>query len=685
MADRCHLDIETYSEADLKKVGVYAYAEHPTTEVLVLCYALDSEPVQTWWPHEDPFVPDDLREHVESGGLVCAHNAQFERVVLNGVAGEKLGFPKLNIAQMRCTAAKAAAYGLPRALEDAAAALGTYPKKTDGVASMRQLSRPRTGKEKRYTPENSPEKFRQLGEYCVDDVEAERGIDKTIPDLSSTEQRVYELDQLINQRGVRVDLAAVADAQALIAEYKAEMEVLCRSLTGFNPTQRDKIAEWVRSHGFPQLTDLQAETVRQAVHDLDCPDAVARVLRLYSTYNAKAASKYEAIERMVCADGRLHGMFLYHGAGTGRWASLGVQLQNLFRPVIGDPSVAIDCFAQRDLDWLRDLYPDVDPMKVIGSCIRGMLVGSPELQALDYSGIESRVNAWVFDEEWKLDAFRAYDEGTGPDLYCVTYGRAFRVDPRTIGKKDPRRQLGKVQDLAFGYEGGVSALITWAELYGIDLDEMAAAVRQVLAPDVVESAVWMLENRGDHGLARDTFIACDGVKQLWRRGHPGITKGWQLLKEAAALAIANPGGIYGLPNKKIQFRVKDRWLQMRLPSGRCLNYFKPEVKGEGRNAEISYTGVDTETRRWMRTKTYGGKLCENAVQAISRDLLVHGLFNLEAEGVKTIGTVHDEVISEVGGVRHSLEECSKIMCQLPGWAAGLPVAAEGFRAHRYKK
>ena len=308
-----------------------------------------------------------------------------------------------------------------------------------------------------------------------------------------------------------------------------------------------------------------------------------------------------------------------------------------------------------------------------------------QLQSLDFAGIESRVNAWLFGEEWKLQAFRDYDAGTGPDLYCVTYGRAFRVDPRTIGKKDPRRQLGKVQDLAFGYGGGVAALITWADLYSIDLNEMASAVRQVLAPDVVESALWMLQNFGDQGLSRDTFIACDGVKQLWRHGHPQIVGGWKTLNEAAALAVANPGKVYGLPSKKIQFRVTDRWLQIRLPSGRRLSYFQPEVKGEGRSVEISYLGVDTDTRRWMRTKTYGGKICENIVQAISRDLLVHALFNLESAGVKTLGTVHDEVISEIDEASPPFDECKEIMCRLPGWAAGLPVAAEGFRAHRYRK
>ena len=304
------------------------------------------------------------------------------------------------------------------------------------------------------------------------------------------------------------------------------------------------------------------------------------------------------------------------------------------------------------------------------------------IQSFDFAGIESRVNAWLFGEEWKLQAFRDYDAGTGPDLYCVTYGRAFRIDPRSIGKKDPRRQRGKVIDLACGYEGGVSALQTWATLYSIDLAEMAAEVRQALSPDVIDSAEWMWERFGaETGLPHDVYIGCDGVKQLWRQSHPKIRQGWKDLKEAAALAVQNPGQAYHIPNRKLAYKVVDEWLYLRLPSGRKLAYFKPEWNGEN----VSYMGIDTATRRWMRTKTYGGKSCENAVQAIARDLLVNAMFNLEAAGYPTIGTVHDEVLSEIDEDFGSCDEAREIMCRLPAWAAGLPVAAEGWRARRYRK
>jgi DNA polymerase len=451
--------------------------------------------------------------------------------------------------------------------------------------------------------------------------------------------------------------------------------------TGYSPTQREKIAEWVRDHGYPHLTDLQVETIKHAVKDPRCPQDVATILRLYSTYNAKAVSKYDTIADAVCADGRLRGMFLYHGAATGRWASRIVQLQNLFRPVIDDCDTAIEALGYRDLDWLIDLYPDTDPLKVIASCIRGMLVPGEGkvLQSLDYAAIESRVNAWLWGEEWKLKAFREFDAGTGPDLYKLAYARAFRVPVEDVTKDE--RQIGKVMELALGYEGGVGAFVDMAATYGIDLDAMASEVRQVLPPDVIDSGVWMWEKFGHRSeLSRDTFIACDGIKQLWRRSHPKITAGWKALKEASILAIQNPGTVYNVAQNKLAFKVEGRFLKMRLPSGRCLHYLDPETDGES----FSYMGVDTETRQWKRTKSYGGRVDENGDQAISRDLLVNGLLELEAAGYPTVGSVHDEGISEIDPSK-SLEEAQALFCRAPAWAAGLPLASEGWQAKRFRK
>jgi DNA polymerase len=714
---RMHGDLETYSECDLKTAGAFKYAEHPTTELNVLGYAFDHGPVTLWLPFEsfpEPIleavrlrkpgvrivvgleVPDDLRAHIESGGEFRAHHAQFERVVLNGTAGRKLNFPRPKIGQMVCTAAKMAVHGLPRALGDSAKALGTHAKDEAGRMDMLALSKPRTGKEKRWTPENAPERWENMLCYNVDDVEAEREVDDAVPDLKPSEQLVYELDQRMNDRGWQVDLEMVAIARALVDEYKSELAERFRILTdGLEPTQRAKVADWVRANGYPQLTDMQAETVKQIVAADSCPDNCKVVLRIYSTYGMKAVAKLETLQDMACADGKLRGMFMYHGAATGRWSSLGVQLQNLFRPVIDDANAAIEAMKLKSLSFIRTLY-DVDPMKVFASCLRGMLIASPGRDLLfpDFAGIESRVNAWLWDEEWKLEGFRKQDAGTGPDNYKIAYARAFGIPIEDVIKS--QRQIGKVMELALGYEGGASAFATMVPNYGINLEDLAKQVDGTFPDWVCEKSAWMWSNFGSRSkLPQHIYLACDGLKQLWREQHPRIVQGWKDLREAAVMAVRHSGDVYQCAGGKIMFRVvrykANEWLCMRLPSGRRLWYFRPSLDQEVNedletvNYVVRYWGVDTYSRRYMKTSTYGGKLDENAVQAISRDLLVYAKHKFERRGYPPIGSAHDEPILEPAEGFGSLEEAAQIMCDIPGWARGLPVAVEGHRAKRYRK
>src|SRR5581483_660191 len=388
---RLHLDIETYSECELKRAVVYAYAEHPTTEALCLCFALDDGPAELWVP-PNPVILDDpealtkcldevRRRHptavihlgsipkrlLEHNDQVAAHNAQFERVVLNGEAGDKINFPALDISQMICTAAKTRMHGLPGALKDAAEALDTHRKDDTARGTMLSLSKPRTGKVKRFPMSEAWEKYAHLFAYCLDDVLAERAIDSKLSDLPPDEMDVWRLDQTINDRGVLVDVPMIKIIQALIEEYQRELLAICRKLTGgvydewdddwqggLNPSQREKIAEWVRTHGYPQLLDMTADTVRSVLKDEACPDDVKIILRVYSTYGMKAVSKYQTMLDAMCADHRIRGMFLYYGAGTGRWSSLIVQLQNLFRPVIKNCDTAIETM-RAGLNALREL------------------------------------------------------------------------------------------------------------------------------------------------------------------------------------------------------------------------------------------------------------------------------------------------------------------------------------------
>ena len=709
---RLHLDIESFSECDLGAAGAYRYAEHESTEILCIGYAFDEEEPRQWVPGMP--LPHDLCKHIAEGGEVRAHNAAFERTVLNGVAGKKIGFPHISIKQTVCTAVKAASNGIPRSLADASKALGTHPKSDAGRIEMLQICKPRKPTKAdpgtRWTHANAPEKYEVVYKYNLDDVRAERDLDNALPDISESEQRLYCIDQEINDRGWAVDLEAVNNILFVVEQYKEQLAKEFAELTadwmgdGLAPGQREKVADWVRANGFPGLVDLTADYVRTVVKREDIPKNVKRVLVIYSTYGAKATSKLQTMLDMVCADGRLHGLFQFYGAATGRWSSTGVQLQNLMRPLIKDPNAAIEAFAERDIEWIRFLYPDIDPMKVAGSCIRGCLVASTghDLIFPDYSGIEDRVNAWFFDEEWVLQAYRDYDAGIGRHLYSLTVCRAFGIDINTFSDEDPRRQWGKVMRLALGYEGGANAFSTMTETYGIELNDLAKAAIPLLSDQARDHAAWMRKNHPTKDMTDEQELACNGLKFHYRQDHPRIVQGWKDLKEAAEKAVEFEGTAFWTPNRKIGFKVEEykgrKWLCMRLPSGRKVKYYDPKwtpPREDERwlNGELvpytipgffDYAGVDTYTRQWMRLQSYGGKLDENADQAFSRDLLCNAMLNLDAAGYTICGSEHDKVILEVTP-KQSVGEIKQLMVAQPAYCGGLPLATDGKRASRYGK
>lgn len=743
MYAKVSLDIETYSRADLKSGGAFRYAEHPSTEMLCACFRFDNKPVELWIPqdaihagalqmgieklgpnvkiHISKSVPAELRAHIEAGRKVSCFNAQFEMTVLNGVAGQKLNFPKLNLLQMHCSAVKARTYGLPGNLGDAAKALGTAPKDETGRGIMLQLCRPRTGKVERWAVEEVPEDYAHLWWYCQGDVLAECGVDDAVPDITADELEIWRLDQTINRRGVGVDLEFIDNVQALIQEYKLYLEEVCKEACGFMPGQREKIVGWVRAQGY-SIFDMTADSVAKAVADTSCPDKIKHVLRIYSTYGAKSVSKFDAIKEAACQDSRIHGMFIYYGASTGRWSSIIVQLQNLARSLIKDPDTAIAAIAQRDMEAVRFYYPQLDPMKVFASCVRGALIPADgcEFMVLDYAGIESRKIAWLYDETWKLEAFRAYDRDKKgkPDNYQIAYGNAFGVDPMSV--KAFNRQVGKVMELALGFEGGVGSFVTMAPTYQVDLNDLVEAAYDNLPGWALDAANWMWREieckRGrPSGLPERTYLTIDGIKQVWRGLHPAIKQGWKDTLQAAKLAVQQPGKCFATPNHKLMFMIKDRWLHMRLPSGRTLKYYEPELHDNRSRADIdaeeeekklcaiqgikwvsddqdplkkynlTFMGVDSRTRQWKRESAYGGFLAQNGTQASANCLLRKGALRMDRRGYSVVGTVHDEVIAEVPEGFGSLEEMSQLMCQLDPCFAGLPVTAEGYRAKRYRK
>ena len=757
MSQILHIDFETFSEEDLKSAGVYRYSEHPSTEIMACSYAFDDGPVTLWIPYDNvpmsivakagelrPGVhimptrqcPKEIAEHIKTGKEIRAHNAQFERVLTNGVAGKKLGIPPIAIEQTMCTMAKMSAAGLPRSLDMAAKALKTELKSEGGRIEMLQLSKPRkptkADPSTRWTFENAPDKWVAMLVYNIDDTPAERGIDNAVPDLISSEREIYHLDQRINQRGIAVDLKAVRDILFVVERYKELLAAECQRITedwkgdGLNPTQREKIADWIRGEGeyskrpkdqcWPHLADMQAETVKALVKRPEVPECVKQLLRIYSTYNAKSVSKLQAILDAVCADGRLRGMFLFLGAGTGRWSSMIVQLQNLMRPLIDDPEIALQAFGSRDLDFVRMMYPDVDVMKVAGSCIRAVLVASKgkTLVFPDYVGVETRINSWFWKEEDYLEKFRAQDAGTGPDSYKVAYCEIFQEDIDSIDWKSAegklKRQIGKVLCLAFGYEGGVSAGVTMVDTYGVDLQLMADRLLPVLPQDARDHAEWMWIHHRKDGVTHDQSVALDGAKYLWRKKHPRTKQGWADLKTAAGLACEFPGKAFiagRMAFKVIEHKGRS-WLHMRLPSGRDLKYYAPswiEPKKITRPkklengyggftwvdeeviipGEFRYWAVDSKTTQWMETTSYGGQLNADADQGFASDLLRRGMLNLESIGYPLVGSVHDEGIAEVDIERANIPDAERAMLDQPPYTDGLPLAVETKLQPRYWK
>jgi DNA polymerase bacteriophage-type len=630
------IDIETFSRCDLKKSGLAKYAEHESTDINCVCWAFDDGPVSAWIPQADssflhdlqplynwgalyagPEVPKEILMSFERADELHAWNAAFERLVLNGIAGQRNSFPKIAIEQSYCSMVNARVHGLPGALEDAANAVNSpIKKRLDGVNSMRYLAKPRKDGSRPMLVEERA-RFLSLLPYCADDVAAERAVDNIVPRMSDAELRIYrELDQPMNDRGWKVDLESVDSMETLVHVYKKELEQRCREITGIKPSRAGPLADWIRQHGVPDLENLQADTVRKVLkREAEMPPETVKVLKIYSTFGMKAVAKYPAMRKAAGSGDRLRHLFGMYGAGTGRWTSYIVQLQNLFRPVINDPEMAIEIAREWDLEWLRASYPGVDPMKVIASCVRSCLVADEGKDLLfpDFSGVEARFNAWMFNETWKLTAYRDYDRGIGANLYCIVYGRCFGVDP-TSPEGLAGKQVGKVLDLSMGYEGGVGAFVKMAGTYRLDLRDMVEKVYPTLHQGVLEEAVdayqYALEQGRTYDLPERVWITCEALKRLWRQAHPKISWGWRNLKDAAIEAVANPGAVHKVAGGRIMYKVEGDFLICRLPSGRRLYYYKPWVK-EAKNGapELHYSGMNTITRQWGPTSTYGGKQC----------------------------------------------------------------------------
>ena len=681
------LDLETYSDVPLTG-GVHRYVEG--SEVLLTACARDDEDVVVY-----EGLPAVVARYLKEADEIVIHNSHFDRTVLRH-HGISIPLPKLHD-----TMARALAHSLPGGLGALCDVLKIPVDKAKDKEGRQWIQlfckpRPKNSELRRATKHTHPEQWAKFVDYAGLDIEAMREAYKRLPSWNyrGEEHRLWQLDQRINDRGFAIDLEF---AQAAISAVTAEKDRLAERVQQMTDgevqaaTQRDAMLKHLLEQYGVTLPDMQKGTLERRLADPELPDAVRELIAIRLEASTTSTAKYKALLAATSLDGRLRGGLQFCGAArTGRWSGRLFQPQNLPRPSHSYAEVeeSIEAFKAGTADLL---FPDV--IARASSCIRSAII-APEgkkLIAADLSNIEGRMLAWLADEEWKIKAFAEFDAGIGHDLYKLAYARSFGIAPEAVTKD--QRQLGKVQELALGYQGAVGAFLSMAQLYGMDLPE-------------------------------DEVIR---LVKSWRRANSKIRDFWYWLGDAAISATQKPGVVHHCG--RLILRRDGAWLRIQLPSGRFLCYPQPRVEmvrepcrecdgdgyvlphdatptaflpeddpaavrctacggsGWGRDKQqLTYAGVNQYTRKWERLRTYGGKLAENVTQAASRDVLAFGMTAAEAAGYEVVLSVHDELITETpDDPAFSPEGLSEILATNPPWAAGLPLAAAGFEGGRYRK
>ena len=639
------IDIETYSSAPLPRCGVYRYCDAPDFEIFLFSYAFDDNPVKTIDLASGETLPKEVISALEDPNIIkVAYNAQFERVCLSRYLGRWLD-PR----QWRCTMVMAAYLTLPGRLADAAVTLGTTEKKMEeGKDLIRYFSVPckptkTNGGRTRNLPADAPEKWAVYKQYNVQDVETERAIRKALEKYPLPEQEweLYALDQQINDRGVRVDKKLVKNAIADDAVFAQAACQRAKELTGLeNPGSVNQLKAWLADQDMP-MESLARKIVQEKAAQTD--GIVAELLNLRLELSKTSVKKYEAMARCVCRDGRVHGLLQFYGANrTGRWAGRLVQAQNLPQNHLPDLELARDIVKTGDEELLDTLYASVPG--TLSELIRTAFIPKDGCRFLvaDFSAIEARVLAWLANEEWVLEEFR----GKGK-IYEATASRMFHIPQESIVKGNPNyeyRQKGKQATLSCGYGGGVGAL-----------KAMGAKMPEEEMQPLVDA---------------------------WRAANPNIVAFWGALDRAArAIIRRKTSARIG----KVALYWQDDKMFMRLPSGRNLCYQSPHFTENRFGGDaIGYYAPNAAGQMTVQ-ETFGGKLAENATQAIARDILAHALLTLEKNGYPVIFHVHDEAVIEMSIGQGALEEACRLMAIAPNWAEELPLRADGYECMYYRK
>jgi DNA polymerase len=710
-------DLETFSTVPITH-GSHAYAEG--AEVMLWPYAFGDGPTLVWDVTTGEPMPDDLRAGLDDGGqLTVWHNGgMFDTVVLPHALNIDLP-----IERVHDTMVQAYAHSLPGSLgqlcevlkvpSDAAKSkegkrlirLFCMPQKfthrltrAEGESVADLKVRIQTARDEwvgRATRLTHPVEWAEFIEYAKADITAMRECKKRMPNWNykGFELALWHLDQKINRRGMFMDLALARGALAAVAQAQVELAEQASTMTeGQVPstTQRNLMLDHIAEQYGVILSDLQMATVERMHEDPDTHPGLRALLGIRLQASTTSTSKYKTVVNAVSRDGRLRGTMQFDGASrTGRIGHRLMQPGNMPRPTIKQWEIDSGIAALKA--GCADLVTD-NVMRLTSSAIRSCIIAPPnkKLTVADLSNIEGRVLAWLAGEAWKLDAFRAFDNGTGHDLYAIAYAKSFGVTAESVMEDKKRggnqRQIGKVQELALGFASGVNGIATFAAAYNIDLDALAALVLPVAPGWAVDEAEtfrgWMLKQKKiDESMARDAFIACDAIKRVWRQAHPMTASLWAELEAAVKEAISNPS--ITITCRKLKVRRDGAWLRIGLPSGRAVCYPSPQVDDKG---VISYMGIHQFSRKWVRIGTYGGKLVENCTQAVARDILFCNMPAIEAEGYAAVLSIHDELLTETPDTEaYTHTRLAELMSTQPAWALDMPLAAAGFETYAYRK
>lgn len=659
MPNYMHIDIETYSSVDLEKCGVYKYAESEDFEILLFAYAFDNGTVH---------VIDLTKEALSSFVLSCikdpdiikvAHNAMFERICLSSYLQEQL-----DAKDWLCTMVWSSTLGLPRSLGKIANVLKLNEQKDNkGVFLINYFCKPckptkTNGGRTRNLPEHAPDKWQLFIEYNRQDVKTETAIFDRLKCYPMTEKEhvLWRLDQIINDIGLRIDTTLVNQILSFSERYTEELKQECLGITsGIGISQLERLKEWMSAQEGHKIDDLTKSGVSALLKNEALTAQTRRVLEIRKETGKTSITKYDAISRAVCKDGRLRGTLqFYGGARTGRWAGRIFQPQNLPRNTFDDIAGARAMIQNGDIDLVNLFYDTFN--NTFSSLIRTMVIPSEGclFAVADYSAIEARVTAWFCDEKWRQDVF-AHDG----KIYEASASQMFHVPMEQITKGSELRKKGKVAELALGYGGGVAAL-----------ERMGGAAMGLSQEEMQE------------------------IKVKWRNASPRIAKMWYTVFEAAEKAVAQRRRVdvaHGM-----YYSYRSGILFAHLPSGRAIAYANPRIRKGTFGKELWYDGSSAEKDEdghlkysggWGRVSAWGGKLFENLIQAIARDCLAESMMNLYYRGYKIVMHVHDEVIVEVrkNNAEEHLKTIESIMGMPVSWAPGLYLTADGFISEYYKK